>query len=386
MTLAEYVCPSASVRRFQIEDGLLLFNADSDSLFVLNSTASYLWDLIGIRQTKENLASELSREWEIPFSRARADVESIVEQWRLRGLLAGSERRATVVAAGAVDWRRAPSPRWTAEWICTIRGVAIAFGCENRPIVPIRQLLEHLETPTARPEMRVEFRKTPDGHTALVCDGVERVRSSDSALLMGGLWQTILEIINPDCVWLALIHGAVIARGGNGIALCAPSGSGKTTLTAALINGGFDYFADDLVALTAPEGTVLPWPLPLGVKSGSETLLAPYCPGLAQARRYRTKGIDARLLIPAKSTWYADPVPLRTLVFPRFSEGAAASLERISCVGAVERLLTDRIWIGNPITADRVEVFLNWLRQTPAYTCVYGKLDDGIRLMKDLVR
>ena len=82
-------------------------------------------------QTKENLASELSREWEIPFSRARADVESIVEQWRLRGLLAGSERRATAVAAEAVDWRRAPSPRWTAEWICTIRGVAIAFGCEN---------------------------------------------------------------------------------------------------------------------------------------------------------------------------------------------------------------------------------------------------------------
>ena len=226
----------------------------------------------------------------------------------------------------------------------------------------------------------------PDGQTALIYDGVERVRSSDSALLMGGLWQTILEIIHPACMWLALIHGAVIAREGSGIALCAPSGSGKTTLTAALINGGFDYFADDLVAVTAPNGTVLPWPLPLGVKSGSETVLAPYCPTLAQARRYRTKGIDARLLVPAESTWYADPVPLRTLVFPRFSEGAAPSLERISCVSAVERLLADRIWIGNPITADRVEVFLNWLRQTPAYTCIYGKLDDGIRLMKDLAR
>ena len=126
----------ASVRRFQIEDGLLLLSVDLNSLFVLNSTASYLWDLIGIRQTKENLASELSRAWEIPVSRARADVESIVAQWRLRGLLTGSERRVTVVAARAVDWHRAPSPRWTAEWICTIRGVAIAFGCENRPIVP----------------------------------------------------------------------------------------------------------------------------------------------------------------------------------------------------------------------------------------------------------
>ena len=75
LTLAEYVCPSAFVRRFQIEDGVLLFNADSDCLFVLNSTASYLWDLIGIQQTKENLASELSRAWEIPVSRARADVD-----------------------------------------------------------------------------------------------------------------------------------------------------------------------------------------------------------------------------------------------------------------------------------------------------------------------
>ena len=167
---------------------------------------------------------------------------------------------------------------------------------------------------------------------------------------------------------------------------CALSGSGKTTLTAALINGGFDYFADDLVALTAPKGTVLPWPLPLGVKSGSETVLAPYCPALAQARRYRTKGIDARLLIPAKSTWYADPVRLRTSVFPRFIEGAAPSLERISCLRAVEHLLADRIWIGNPITADRVVAFLDWLRQTPVYTCTYGNLDDGMRMMKDLAR
>ena len=94
--------------------------------------------------------------------------------------------------------------------------------------------------------------------------------------------------------------------------------------------------------------------------------------------------MDARLLVPPESTWYADPVRLRALVFPRFSEGAAPSLERISCVGAVEHLLADRIWIGNPITADRVVAFLDWLRQTPVYTCTYSNLDDGMRMMKDL--
>ena len=277
---------SVFVRRFQIEDGLCLLNEDSNCLFALNYTASYLWDLIGAGTTEDNLASKLSREWEIPLSRAQSDVQSIVDQWRLHGLI-GGERRAPAPAAQAADRHYAPQSRWAAEWICTIRGITIAFAAADQPIAPLRQLLEHLETPNAPPQVRIEFRNVADGQTAMIFGGVERIRTRDSGLLMGGLWQTILEVIHPDCVWLALIHGAVIARDGKGIALCAPSGSGKTTLTAALINAGFDYFADDLVALTAPNGAVLPWPLPLGVKSGSVDVLASHCPALARARRYR---------------------------------------------------------------------------------------------------
>jgi hypothetical protein len=77
-------------------------------------------------------------------------------------------------------------------------------------------------------------------------------------------------------------------------------------------------------------------------------------------------------------------VKLRCLVFPRFADGAPPQLRRISSFQALECLLTDRICIGNPITADRVAAFLAWLDDTPAYMSVYGNLGDGMRHIEDL--
>src|ERR1019366_3224652 len=105
-------------------------------------------------------------------------------------------------------------------------------------------------------------------------------------------------------------------------------------------------------------------------------VITPYCHELARAPSYRTKGVDARLLVPTSTAWDAKPVNLRCLVFPHFTEGVAPKLQRISSFQAIGRLLTDRVWIGNPITADRVIEFLAWLDDTPAYISVYGDLGD----------
>ena len=76
----------------------------------------------------------------------------------------------------------------------------------------------------------------------LLSDGMERIRTRDYGVLVGGLWQAILERIHPNVEWLALIHGAAVARNGEGLALCGPSGSGKSTLTAGLTSAGFRLF------------------------------------------------------------------------------------------------------------------------------------------------
>ena len=218
----------------------------------------------------------------------------------------------------------------------------------------------------------------------LFADGIERVRTSDEGMLVGGVWQAILECIHPNVEWLALIHGAAVARSGDGIALCGPSGSGKSTLAAGLMEAGFDYLADDLVAVSAPGGRILPWPVPVSVKPGSFDIVTRRRPDLAWAPSYHTKGVEARLLVPPSTVWNMPEVPLRSLIFPRFTVGATAQLQRISTFEAIERLLIDRVWIGYPITADRVANFLAWLNDRQSYLIGYGTLDDGIQLVKDV--
>ena len=321
-------------------------------------------------------------------ARARADLQSIIAQWRLQGLLAGSKNRPPPIEPASnvlADGRRAARTRPATEWICTIRGKTIAFAVEKKLAARIRMMLRNLETPAVPPQARLELRQTKSGDVALVRDGSERLRTSDPGQYIGGLWQTILECIHPNVRWRAGIHGAALARNGLAVVLSAPSGSGKTTLAAGLISRGFDYLADDIVALSEPDGLIVPCPLPLSVKPGSIDVLKSRFPELARAPRYRTKGVTARLLVPPAAVWDAEPVGSRVLVFPRFTAGVAPQMRSLSSFEALERLLADRVWLGHPITEERVRSFLAWLDDTPAYAVSYGTLIDAVQLVERVI-
>ncbi|MES2196403.1 MAG: PqqD family peptide modification chaperone [Pseudomonadota bacterium] len=372
-----------SVRRFPIDGGLLLLDTSSRSLFAFNDAARHVWDLIVAGRSGDVLISEYAAWWGIPASRAQDDVSAILNQWHDFGLLDGgahaAERPRPALTAGSIC-----EPRRVSEWTCTISGTAIRFAVENGAVPNVRPLFAHLETPDARPQTRLEISTASGGEMLLVEDGVERIRTDDSGLLAGALQQAVLERIHRDVAWLALVHGAALARDGSGIGLAGPSGSGKSTLAAGLRQAGYDYMADDMIALSAPDGAIMPWPMPLSIKPGSLDAVAARFPELARAPRYRTKDLEARLLVPPEDAWDASPVKLRTLVFPRFAAGAAAGLQRISTFEAVERLLADRIWLGYPLTEMRVAAFVAWLMNTPAYAMTYGELDDGVRLIESI--
>ena len=106
---------------------------------------------------------------------------------------------------------------------------------------------------------------------------------------------------------------------------------------------------------------------------------------MAEATSYRTKDVEARMLIPPASAWDADPVPLRHLMFPHFTDGAQPNARRLSSFETIERLLTDRVWLGHPVTEQRMSAFLAWLDRTPSYALSYGSLADGMRLIADVV-
>jgi hypothetical protein len=368
--------------------GLLLLDTEHNRLFAYNDTARFIWDLIELGQSAEDAVKEYAASWGISDLVARNDISSIVAQWRQQGLLEGQgrdSRLAAVVLAGRVHWKFEPEPHWAREWTSTVRGRMIQFAVENDIASTVYEMFRQLETPGARPHMRFQIRDVRNGQMALVEDGVERLRTEDGGQLIGALWQAILECVHPDVRWLAIIHGAAFARDGRAFGLCAPSGSGKSTLVAGLLSKGFDYLADDMISLSSPDGSILPLPLPLSIKSGSVGVLSSRFPSLAHSKPYHTKGVDARLLVPPNSVWNAEPAPLRKLIFPRFAPEAKAELKRLSAFEALEQLLAERIWLGDPITEPRVTDFLNLLNETPTYSIAYGNLDDGVRLVEDIV-
>src|SRR5476649_2224848 len=86
--------PSALVRRFRIEGGLLLLNECSNCLCAYNDTARHVWDLIEAGRAKEDWVPKFAQAWGISLSRAYSDIQAILVQWRIQGILAENETRA----------------------------------------------------------------------------------------------------------------------------------------------------------------------------------------------------------------------------------------------------------------------------------------------------
>lgn len=376
--------PLPHVRRFALRDGLVLFDASSNALFAYNQIASRVWELIEAGHNEMEIAASLAGTWRIPVDRARQDVNSVIALWRRQRLLPGASDRPASSAPDLTVPEQVPTGGQS-QWVCTIRGIPIAFSIPIDRARGLRALFSHLETPDAIPQSSMTISMQPSGALVFTEDGRERLRARDWAVAVGALFVAILERIRPGVTWFALIHGAALARRDHGFALAGASGSGKSTLTAGLIGAGFDYLADDCVTLSAPDARIIPWPLPVSVKAGAFDVLLPGFPELMDTPRYLSKGGEARLLIPPRDAWDAQPVPLRTILFPTFQDGVAPQYRRLSSFEALERLLNDRIWLGDPITEDRVESFLAWLNETPAYALVYSEQADAIRMVQNLI-
>lgn len=67
------------------------------------------------------------------------------------------------------------------------------------------------------------------------------------------------------------VHAAVLAAGGEVIALPAPSGTGKTTLTAAGLLAGFGYVSDEALCIEAATGALVTYPRALALSAWSRS-------------------------------------------------------------------------------------------------------------------
>lgn len=369
---------------------MLLFNPFSNSLLAFNQSARFLWDLIERGFTIGKIASEFAANYGVPVDSARKDIDAMIGTWRSLDLLSSDcepkSYSGPVPTQDVPDWPQTRTPAWAANAVYSVRNKVFSLSIEPpNSVALIRTFFQHLEIPEGEIGLRLEIRQATNHLQALLVNGSEQFRTLDEAQLVGGVCQAILEYLHPEVEWLAMVHGAAIARGDAGLVFPAASGSGKTTLVAHLAaQDGFTYLADDLVVLAAPSGHIVPWPMPLSIKKGSWSLLSESYPSLKNAPIYNSSRGEARLLIPSSSNWKTDPVPVHGIVFPRYIAGAVAKLTRITAFEAIERLLNDRIWLGYPMTEHRIRAFLAWIDVTPAYTLVHGDVADAARCLEDI--
>ncbi|MHB8836769.1 MAG: hypothetical protein ACYC9Y_13855 [Candidatus Methylomirabilia bacterium] len=128
-----------------------------------------------------------------------------------------------------------------------------------------------------------------------------------------------------------LLHAGVLSAEAGGVVLPALSGCGKTTLVAWLAARGRCFGSDEMAFVPEREQQALPFPRPLNVKQGAVGVIRGSCDidrhyGAAIESPYGLL-ISPRVFSPEGA---GAPRPWSLVVFPRYEEGAAFSLERLS--------------------------------------------------------
>lgn len=188
----------------------------------------------------------------------------------------------------------------------------------------------------------------------------------------------------PRCLHL---HASALCVNGHGIILPGASGSGKSTLAAGLLTRGWQYLCDEFAIIDPHTFHVLPYPRALCIKKPSFPAIASV--GLATHGRHHLKGTKGYVgfIQPARlrSNALASACPVRIIVFPRYTPGAAPrlrSVHRAEAAFALHHVCFNLLDHRTPA----LEIIAQLVRGADCYELVSGELRATCDLVHDLVR
>jgi hypothetical protein len=366
------------------DGGVVVGDSDSNRLYVQNAAAGAIWTLLQAGLTTREAVSVLSRSFGLSEQVGLSHIRTILDAWDRLGLVGISPASADKLSVLAAK----PAIVASAEAMGTflIGGLAFSIQTDNRDVAAhIFAALRSLRA-DAIPSHSISATRTADGNSiGLQIDGIERLQVDNPAEMIGAIFQTMLELIRDDNSWLALIHGAAVASGSAGILLSGASGSGKSTLAAYLSAKGFKYLSDDLIVLSKPSGEIVPWPVPHSLKRGSWQTLEHLFPQIVDAKIERIGGREMKFVAAPVNSWSNVGITAQLLIFPRYDSSGSMTVTRIAPLLALQRLIEDRIWLGNPIEKSSVEAFLRVLETIPAYILQYSNLEQAEESIRALI-
>jgi hypothetical protein len=372
--------------------GTVLARPGGGSLFVLNPTATVLWELYVGGLDPKAIAALLAQRFRLAEDAALAQIESLVIDWRQAGLVSAPRPSVSCPppAAAAADGSlesarpacgRAFSPRSQADLSLDIADIRIDLNVDSVTFQqPLSVLLGSLRSPI---DGHVTHRLHLSGTAAdwvLRLDGAVCANGQGADAAVVATLSALVDLACRPAERLMVVHGAGLTLDdGRGMLLIAPGGSGKTTLAAALNAEGLGLLSDDVVPVT-PDGQLVGLGAPLCLKSGSWPVLAACRPDLAAIPTMQRHGQAVRFL-PPRGPRVATARPLGLMLFPRYAPGSAPRIEGMDPVSVLQGVVEAESVIRS-LTQEKLQSLVRWVASAPAYALTYPDLENGLELVR----
>ena len=262
--------PHAHVIETEIKGDISLFDAETNNVIVLNSTASDVWRLCDGEQTLEEIISLLAQAYQCPADRIRSDVTETMKSSSTRVFCRPHEDLQEARLKGRSQRSRVDRRNLSRHAGDRVRH-QLHIGCTggHRQDGPgsfhPRATSWSSSASAIRP--RGNRRQGPDLSGLPQAGTSSGSRSSDDPSRR----QTNRVAIEEYGGFA--VHAGVVTKEGRTLAFPTRSGGGKSTLTAAFLLNGWDYVSDESLCVDLQRRLVRSYPKPLSLDYRSCELL-----------------------------------------------------------------------------------------------------------------
>jgi hypothetical protein len=202
------------------------------------------------------------------------------------------------------------------------------------------------------------------------------------------LFSTLVQHVNRRAVEES--DGLVLHSGGverDRLGLIFPGGmeSGKTTLVAGLVRAGLGYLTDEAVALDRETLLIHPYPKPLSLDPGSQTLFRELEPRLDASAE--DDGEELQWQIPPTSIRPGSlgrSCPVSIVMFPHFERGSTTVLEPLRRAEALVELAKNTFGFEEQ-AHQALDLLADVIRAADCYRLPIGALDEAVSLVSRAV-
>ncbi len=362
-----------------VEDGLIGLYPAWNAVVALNTAAAAVWDSLRETGNRDETVADYAIRVPDRAAMAQEDVDACVSLWRQAGLL-----RLPPSPEGP---RRGGLPGVSGYETCALNicidvlGQSVEISVQD-PVLgaAMEDLLADFPRSAVSPGVRLAA-LGPSGGWRLCQDGFFHRAAADLVELRGVLVGEIIRMAAGTVPWRAVVHGAVLSKGGKTVLLTGQSGSGKSTLSAEMLARGWKLIAEDCAAFDA-EMRVAPMPFAFSFKAGSWSVLAPAFPSVGAAqthsigqRRVRYQGVPAKL----RATRSCRPDLLVDVRFREDLPEGVCDPVKLCAIESLQLFLNEESFVD--FEADVDDRFLNFAIGTPAWRLRYGSSDAAIRFL-----